>query len=58
MQGSTTVKIHCTQRAHDRLESRASAGKSYRPIIGATQNRCDGGFIRLARRWLSRPVAV
>ena len=31
---------HCTRRAHDRLESRASAGKSYRSIMGAVQNAC------------------
>ena len=31
----------CTRSAHDLLESRASARKSYRSIMGAAQNRCE-----------------
>jgi len=33
---------HRTCRAHDRPESRASTGQSYRSIMGAMQNRCVG----------------
>jgi hypothetical protein len=33
------VISHCTRSAHDRLESRASTGQSYRSIIGAAQKR-------------------
>ena len=38
---------HCTPGAHDRLETRASAHKSYRSIMGAAQNRCDRLSIQL-----------
>lgn len=49
---------HCTRRAHDRLESRAVAGQSYRSIIGAMHNRCDKLFIRRKLWWFSRSSAL
>jgi len=43
------VKTNCTRNAHDRLESRASAGQSYRSTMGATQRRCEWEVMRPIR---------
>jgi hypothetical protein len=42
----SSVISHCTLSAHDWPESRASASKSCRSMMGAAQNRCDRLFIQ------------
>jgi hypothetical protein len=45
---------HRTRRAKNWLARRASAGRSYRSIIGAMQRRCKRGFIQQIRCMFGR----